>query len=180
MTIPFRDAREEDVWGLAGFLRFVTEPGEHGMRAALFLINSRGEPTDFSFSRIDLPAPFLWREGEARRAASASLVAALFQACPSAPALILALADEAHPKLFEDDILADAPVCRVVAGTDSEPGQGETPETLPDAIQLFWIGPAPEQDSPARHLLDALIARQLITEPFERAEVGLTEAFRET
>src|SRR5215218_9578947 len=104
MAVPFRDLRQEDNTGLAGYLRFVGEENGRGIRAALFLVNARGKPIDFAFSRIDVPASFLWRAGEARRHAVASLAAILFQACPKAPALLLALADEVHPNLFTEDL----------------------------------------------------------------------------
>lgn len=164
---------------MAGFLRFVEEENGRGMRGALFLVNARGEPADFAYSRIDVHASFLWRSGEATRHSAGSLSAALFEACPETPTLLLALAEEVPPKVFNDDILVDMPVCRVGVGLDAARGPDESVETSPSSSHLFWVGAPPHADSPARRLLDALIARQLITEPFERAAIGLEEAFRE-
>lgn len=179
MPVPFRDLRNEDALGLIGYLRFVGEENRRGIRGALFLINARGEPVDFAYSRIDVHASFLWRDGEAKRYAVASLTNVLFQACPKTPSLLMALADEVHPKLFTEDIHADVPICRVAGGADVERGPGEWPESLSDSIHLFWAGTAPERDSSAHRLLDLLIARQLIMEPFERLAIGIGEAFRE-
>jgi hypothetical protein len=179
MPIPFRNLRDEDGLGLAGYLRLITEEKGRGIRGALFLVNARGEPVDFAFSRIDVPVSFLWRTGEAKRSAVASLVAALFQACPKVPSLLLARSAEVYPLLFTEDLVLEVPVCRVADGADAAPAISEASETLSNAIHLFWVGQPPEEGSPARRLLDALQARHIITEPFQRAARGIEEAFRE-
>lgn len=179
MAIPFRDLREEDGLGLAGYLRFVTEEDGRGIQGALFLINARGEPIEFAFSRIDVPASFLWRPGEARRRAIASLAATLFEACPKVPDLLLALAAEVHPRLFTEDLLVQVHVCRLADAEGAPQALGETAEVLPGRLHLFWVSDPPGDEAPARLLLDALLAHQLLTEPFERAAGGLSEAFRD-
>ena len=178
MPVPFRDLRDEEGLGLAGYLRFFTEEDGRGMRGALFLVNARGEPVDFAFSRIDLPASFLWRSGEAQRKAVASLAAVLFQACPKTPALLLALSDEVHPRLFTEDLLVEVPLCRVAEAENIPYSAGELVETLSNTFHLFWVGQSPEPQSSGRRLLEALQARQLTTEPFQRAAHGIEEAFR--
>jgi hypothetical protein len=179
MPVPFRDLREEDSLGLAGYLRFVNEQNGRGVRGALFLVNARGEPVDFAFSRIDIPASFLWRAGEARRHAVASLAATLFQACPKTPSVLVAHADEVHPRLFTEDIAVAVPLCRI-AERDTVPlAPEESPEVLSSALHLFWVGQPPNDDSRARQLLNSLQSRELLTEPFERASRGIEEAFRE-
>jgi hypothetical protein len=179
MPVPFRDLREEDGLGTAGYFRFVTEEGGHGVRGALFIVNARGEPLDFAFSRIDVPASFLWRAGEAKRHAVASLAAVLLRACPEAPAVLLALADEVHPRLFTEDIAVEVPVCRVAQGETVPFAAEESVEELNNALHLFWVGQLPAEGSLARRLVEALHSRQLTTEPFERAAKGLDEAFRD-
>jgi hypothetical protein len=179
MPIPFRTLRDEDSLGLAGYLRLITEEKGRGIRGALFLVNARGEPVDFAFSRIDVSVSFLWRTGDAKRTAVVSLVAALFQACPKVPSLLLALSAEVHPLLFTEDLVLEVPICRVADGGDAAPAISEASESLSTAIHLFWVGQPPEEGSPARRLLDALQARHIITEPFQRAALGIEEAFRE-
>jgi hypothetical protein len=110
MTVPFRDRAEYEDFGLAGYLRFVEEPDSKGIRGALFCVNSRGEPIDFSFTRIDVGASFLWRLGDARRHAVTALCKALFAACPKEPALLLSLAEEVSPRVFTEDIEVGAPL----------------------------------------------------------------------
>ncbi len=179
MPVPFRDLRNEDDLGLAGYLRFVTEDDGRGIRGALFLVNARGEPVDFAFSRIDVPASFLWRAGEAKRQAVASLAAVLFQACPRIPSLLLALSDEVHPRVFTEDLLVEVPLCRITEGDNAPYSATESLETLSDTVHLFWAGQVPEGEGSARRLLDALHGRQLTIEPFDRAARGIDEAFHE-
>ena len=177
MPIPFNDLAEESDLGLAGFLRFEEEPGGRGMRGALFIITSRGEPIEFSFTRIDVAASFLWRAGDASRHAIASLSKTLFGACSKQPALILVLAEEVAPQVFTEDLHVSIPICRVSSQGTNVHAINEIPETLSNTVSLFWVSESPEEGSPPRLLLDALRVRQLLTEPFERASVGLDEAF---
>ena len=178
MPIPFRDLREDDGLGLAGYLRFITEEDGLGIRGALFVVNGRSEPIDFAFSRVDVSPSFLWRAGEAKRHAVASLAAKLFEACPKAPSLLLALCGEVHPRVFTEDLFLDVPICRL-ADTDEVPrALNETPENLPGQVHLFWVVKPPEDGSPGRRLLEALQARDMLNEPFDRAARGIEEAFR--
>jgi hypothetical protein len=170
MAIPFHDLRSDDSNALAGYIRFIEEAEQRGIRGALFIVNARAEPVDFTFSRGDVAASFLWRPGEARRQAIASLAVALFSACSKTPVLLLARADEVHPQVFSEDVRIEIPLCRVAVGSnqDDQP-TGET--------QLYWLDGQPATDSRARQLLDALGSRELLLEPFERAARGIDEAF---
>jgi hypothetical protein len=177
MPIPFRDLRSDGGSALAGYMRFVDEDAGRGIRAALFLVNARGEPVDFTFTRADIPASFLWRTGEARRNAVAALSASLFSSCSVAPAVLLVRAEEVHPGVFAEDVLVEIPLGRVASAADVVHGAGDHSESLGESIDVYWIGSAPAAESVARQLLDALGVRQLLLEPFDRAAQGLTEAF---
>lgn len=179
MPIPFRDQRSEGGSALAGYLRFVDEDGGRGMRAALFLVNARGEPVDFTFTRADVPASFLWRPGEARRNAVAALSTSLFSACTVAPAVLLVRAEEVHPSVFLEDVLVEAPLGRVGASSGTVHGAGDQLESWDGSVDVYWVGAAPAADSVARQLLDALRGRQLLLEPFDRIALGLDEAYVE-
>lgn len=178
MPVPFRDQTENESHGLAGYLRFVVEPGERGIRAALFYVNSRGEPIDFSFNRIDTPASFLWRTDEIRRRAVTTLAKALFVASVKNPTLLLVLADEVPPRVFTEDLIVEVPLCRVADDGATVHASNEFRELFAEAVNLFWVDEQPTPESPARRLLEALHGRKLFTEPFERAATGLEEAFR--
>ena len=177
MPIPFRDLSDDTDLGLAGFLRFEEEPGGKGIRAALFLITSRGEPIEFSFTRVSLGRSFLWRSGEDRRHAVAALAKALFEAVSNQPALLLALADETPPRVFTEDLEVQVPLCRVASQDATVHAATEHLELITDTTNLFWVGGPPGPESPARLLLETLKGKQLLTEPFERAAVGLREAY---
>lgn len=175
--VPFRNRRETHPSGLAAYLRFVPEERGSGVRGALFLVNARAEPVDFAFSRTDVATSFLWRAGEARRSAVANLAAVLFQACPQSPDVLLALASEVDPRVFTEDLQVEAPACRVDPSGAAAYTTGETVEPLAGLAHLFWLGPPPGDGSPARRVLEALHEKRLLLEPFERAAVGLSEAF---
>ena len=179
MPVPFRYLREDDGLGLAGYLRFVSEEDGRGMRAALFLVNARGEPIDFTFSRIDVSASFLWRTGDAKRNAVSRLAATLFEACPRVPSLLIALSSEVHPRVFTEDLLLDVPICRVSDTGDVPRALSETEESLNGQVHLFWVAKPPEGNAPARRVLESLQSGQMLLEPFDRAARGLEEAFRE-
>jgi len=177
MPIPFRDRATQKELGLAGYLRFVDEGDSKGIRGALFCVNGRGEPVEFSFSRIDLGRAFLWRPGDARRRAVTQLCKALFTACSVRPDLLLALADEVPPRVFTEDLQVDLPLCRIATSGATIHSVDELRESLGEELHLFWVGIPPAAESAGRKLLDALNTRKLVAEPFERAAVGIEEAF---
>ena len=172
---------------MIGYLKFIEEDGSRGVRGALFLVNSRGEPMDFSFARVDVHASFLWRPGESRRQAVVALSRTLFTAATHVPHLLIALAGEVPAAVFTDDLEVAIPVCRLAgpsalayASSALAYASTESLEELPSAQHLFWAGPPPEAGSDARGVLDALVARQGLVEPFERAALGLQEAYAST
>lgn len=179
MSIPFRDQTINEHIGFAGFLRFVDEKDNKGIRAALFCVGSQGEPVDFTYCRVDRPAFFLWREADARRQAVSALVKALFQAAQRVPDLLLALAEEVPLKVFNEDIEVQVALCRVgPTGLDIQTGSSPH-ERIGETINLYWAGSKPPSGSPARRLLEALHDRGLMMEPFERAVRGLDEVFNQ-
>ena len=178
MPVPFEDLREGDPAGAVGFLRFVDEAGGKGIRGALFLTSGRGEPLAFCFTRIDVHHSFLWRRGDARQQAMASLVKVLFQAANQAPVLILALAYEIPPPLFVDDIQVQVPLC-LVAPSEA-PARDATTDSQPAGqVSLTWVTEPPGDESEAIRLLEGFMRRHDPLEPFERAAAGLEEAFND-
>ncbi len=173
MAVPFHDVKNEDHLGLAAYLRFLEEAGGKGIRGGLFFVNARGEPAEFTFSRVEVTPSFLWRPGDQLRAAVAALSRSLFAAAHSQPAVLLSLADEVPQRVFIDDLNVNIPLCLVsLMKTD-----GEEPPTSAGHFQLIWVGDPPGPYAPARQLLQALQARGVTVEPFDRAAIGLVEAF---
>lgn len=180
VPVPFKDLSEAHDPGPAGFLRFIDEEDGKGIRGALFLISSRGEPLDFVFTRIDVHNSFLWRRGDAKRYAVASIAKVLFQGSSRVPSLMLALADEVPPSVFADDIHVSVPLCRVSTADLTVQAVSEDLEHVPDSVNLIWVAERPGPESDARILLGLLSARQMLEEPFERAGIGLNEAYQGT
>lgn len=151
-----------------------------GYLGALFLVNARGEPAEFSYNRLDVVQRFLWRADGLMRYATRRLTASLFEICPRAPAVVLCLADEIPVELFSHDLRVEVPTARLaeesaVAGL----GAGEERVLVGEAepVQVFWNGEVPGVGVAARRLVDHLAARGLLLEPFERALAGLREVY---
>jgi len=183
LTVPvsFRDVRNDEE-ELAGFLRFVREDSGRGIRGGLFVVNTRGEPVSFTYSRADLPTSVLWRARDANRRTMANLAATLFDACLQSPAVLLTLAEEIPADTFAGDLVIQAPLCRVDAAA-SRARMKRDPDGLIAVTEgvpgLTWLGSPPGPDSVAERVVHLLLAHQLITEPFERAAIGLDAVYHE-
>lgn len=181
MPIPYRDADDLDELGTVGYLKIEPVAGGSGYLGALFLLNARGEPLEFTYNRIDTPQTFLWRQDDLRRHATRKLTASLFSLCPRTPRLLLCLAKEVGSELFSQDIQVSIPVCRLAPAVEAaSPSSEETQDTLHAAepVQVFWFPGKPAEDSIELRLLQLLASRGLLLEPFERASVGLREVYR--
>lgn len=182
MPIPFQDAEEIEELGNAAYLRIVSQDSEMNWLAALFTINARGEPVEFTYNRIETPHTFLWRAEQVRRFAARKLTTSLFRLCPESPRLILCMANEVGSELFGRDIRTSVPVCRVapatVSASYSAAEEADTLTTGEPPLNLFWTPAKPPDDSPGRRLLNELVSRGLAVEPFERALRGLREVYR--
>jgi len=185
MAIPYRDIAEEETPGAAGYLKFVQREDGQAWLGALFLIDARGEPIEFTHARVRAPSSFLWRQDDLRSHCLGSLCAAMFDTCPVLPALIVCLADEVEPHLFSEYIRVDLPLARMSDGdTPLSVSSAETLEETPagdaadDTVSVCWTD-APAAGSPARVLFDALASRGMLVEPFSRAEAGLREVYQD-
>ena len=155
-------------------------PERAGYRGALFQINARGEPVEFTYNRVETPNSFLWRPADVRRAALRRLTASLLAACPKMPRVLFALAAEVPSELFTQDLQADLPVCRVAPGLATAGFSTlEVAEMVDQSepLHLFWFPVPPLAGTPERALTDHLTAHGLLLEPFERAAVGLAEVY---
>ncbi len=180
MPIPYRDADELEELGTAGYLKIEPLAAGSGFLGALFLINARGEPIEFTYNRIETPHTFLWRQDDIRRHAARKLTASLLSLCPRTPRLILCLAEEVGSELFCQDILVSIPVCRIAPAIKAVSYSGvEIQDTVgsSEPMNLFWYPHKPPEDSIESKLLSQLITRGLLTEPFSRASVGLKEVY---
>ena len=173
-SVPFKDAAELDAGGTAAFLRIVRGDPSRG---ALFQVNARGAPVEFTYNRMDLPSAVLWRPQQLEREAAKALAASLFEAARRTPLVLLCLAAEVDAALFTEDLEVQIPVCRVAVGDALPSAAGsERVESGEETAHLFWRPAMPSAESPPRRLVAALTSRGLLLEPFERALAGLYEA----
>lgn len=180
MPIPYRDADEISDLGIAGYLKVQHIEKGNGYLAALFLINARGEPIEFTYNRIETPHTFLWRQDDIRRYATRKLTISLLSLCPKTPRLLLCLVEEVGSELFCQDIRLAIPVGRIARAIEAVPFAAtesqdriETDKTM----NLFWHPARPPEDSVELKLLRELVIRGLLVEPFERALIGLREVY---
>jgi len=180
MPIPYRDADELNDYGIAGYLTIQPAQEGSGYLAALFLINARGEPIEFTYNRIETPHTFLWRQADIRRHAVKKLTTSLFSLCPKIPRLMLCRAEEVGSELFCQDIQLSIPVCRIAPAIKAFPYSATEIQDRIEAeepLNLFWYPGKPPEDSIELKLLHELLERGLLTEPFERALIGLREVY---
>ena len=181
MPIPYRDADDLDELGAVGYLKIEPLVDSAGYLGALFLLNARGEPLEFTYNRIDTPQTFLWRQDDLRRNAGRKLTASLFSLCPRTPRLLLCLAKEVGSELFCQDIQVSIPVCRLAPSRETLPhASTETEDVVQtsEPVHAFWFPGKPAEDSIELRLLQLVAARGLLLEPFDRASVGLREVYR--
>ncbi len=176
MSIPFR-ATDGVGAHVAGFLRVIRDAAG-GYDGALFVMNLKGEPVEFVYSRVETPRTVLWRPQDLRRRAARELTTALFSAATSRPLVVFAMADEVDPGFFAGEIETPVATCRVAAQTAPlASGADEQGEDVDAAeLHLLWSSGRPAGGSPERTLVDRLRAAGLLAEPFERAAAGLREA----
>ena len=177
MPIPFRDLGQDEPSGMAGFLRFIDEPDGKGIRGALFIMSVRGEPVEFAFTRIDLRSGVLWRPGHARSRSVYALTKALFESASSQADVVFALAEETPPEVFSDDLRPEIPLCRVASNDSAAAAPAEETQRLSESLTLYWTNGLPSSGSVAAQTVELLGQRLLLLEPFERAALGIQEAF---
>ena len=180
MPIPYRDADELDDLGTAGYLTIQPAQAGSGYLAALFLINARGEPAEFTYNRIETPHTFLWRQADVRRYAAKKLTSSLLSLCPKVPRLMFCCAEEVGSELFGQDIQLSLPVCRIAPAIKAFPYSAVEVQDRIEAeepLNLFWYPERPPEGSVECKLLHELLKRGILTEPFERALIGLREVY---
>jgi len=168
---------EDEPSGVAGFLRFIDEPGVRGIRGALFIMSDRGEPIEFAFTRINLGSGVLWRPEHARSRSVSALTRALFESASSHADMVMALAEDTPPTVFSENILPEIPLCRLAFTDSTAAGPSERTQRLSESLILYWTNGLPSPGSVAARTVELLGERQLLAEPFERAALGIQEAF---
>ena len=180
MPISFRDSDEIEELGVAGYLK-IDSPGEgKSFRGALFLVNARGEPVEFSYNKIETPASFLWRQDDIQKHATRKLVTSLLDTCQKTPRFLICMAEEIGHELFCNEIHVEILVCRIGTSLQSTSHSSQEIEATledPEPINLFWFPEQPGNESLEHQLLLRLNSAGILFEPFERALAGLREVY---
>ena len=177
MPVPFRDLSEEEHPGVAAYLRFIDEPDGKGIRGALFIMSTRGDPLEFSFTRIDVRLSVLWRAGRARSRAVTSLTKALFESASHVPDVVFALANETPAEVFSEDLGVQIPVCMIGTQGPGSVAPSEEAQHPSDSVSLIWVNGQPAPGGAPVKMVEILDGRRLLLEPFDRAALGIQEAF---
>ncbi len=180
MPIPFRDLDDLGELGAAAFLKVARGHDGGTLFGALFLVSARGEPLEFTFNRADAPSSPLWRPADVRRQLERSLTISLLSICPRVPRLLLCLASEVSAELFSHEIRLSLPACRIATALETVPYLAEERRELvetPEPLHLFWFPDRPSEGMVEARLLDELVGRGLLLEPFDRALAGLREVY---
>jgi len=180
MPIPFRDADEIEELGTVGYLKIDSLDERRVFRGALFLVNARGEPLEFTYNQVETPSSFLWRQDDIWRHATRRLVTSLFDTCQKTPRFLMCMADEVDHTLFCNEIHMAIPICRVGSSLQSIPHSNleiEATVEEPEPLHLFWFPEQPGSESLEHRLLNRLSSSGLLLEPFERALAGLREVY---
>lgn len=172
MPIRFVDQDDVEELGYAAFLRIAADAIEPGFIGAILQINARGEPIEFTYSRVVTPEPFLWRAGDLERSALKKLCMSLLSACSTIPSVMFCRASEVPVGLFQAAIHVTVPVGRMA---DDAPVESRSE----NAPAIEWLRSAPADGSIEARLVHELARRHLLLEPFERASHGLNEVFGE-
>ena len=177
MPVPFLDMAAKDLATRIAYLRFVVEDDAEGIRGCLFVVSGQGDPLEFCFTRVDVPTGPLWGRAPAIRRAVAELAKALFQAGGLQPDVVLCLSAETPQEVFSEDIAARLPLCRVLVGSDGDVPQSGSGLPGSQEVSLCWEDGVAADDPKARQLTQHLASHQRLLEPFERAGLGLEEAY---
>ncbi len=151
-----------------GWLRFVELRGGGYICAGLFETSVQGEPLGFSFT-----------QGECCKSGTdrllTDLAGPLFGSRMTAVSLLFGLAEEISPQAF-GALNPGVPACRV----HPEPvtRDGAVAARKPQAhSRMAWATGVPLPESAAGRIFGQIMRQDNPFEPFERAAIGLTEAF---
>ena len=164
MPIPYRRLAPSGRPRTAAYLKVDRPAHVRLLYGALLLLDAHGHPLEFVHNRLVLPGGFLWPDERVLPAGLTALCHSLFDACRGEPDLLLAEAGLAEPAFLAQGLAPSVPFGIV------GPGQSACPE-------VAWVNGPPGAGMPAAQLVEELADHRLLAEPFQRARLGLTEAY---
>ncbi|MBM3456933.1 MAG: hypothetical protein FJX77_00140 [Armatimonadetes bacterium] len=168
MPVPYHRPPPAAQEGCAAFLDVAYARAQHTLIGAILVVDARGEPLEFVYTRAEAPTGFMWSETQTRSVGVAAVARALFEACQREPDLLLCLPQLGSVEYCKREL---APAIPFVQVTPAEEG-GATGA-------LTWIGNPPDPRMRATGLLQSLTDRGFLVEPFQRLRAGLEEVYPE-
>ncbi|MGH7501803.1 MAG: hypothetical protein ACREL7_08610 [Longimicrobiales bacterium] len=161
MPVPFRDIATGDGL-LVGVLRILPVEGAGRFAAALLLARGNGEPLEFVYNQLDVPATTLCMPDRLPGFMTAMIARSLFTTLEGTPQWIMVCAGEVAPELFEMRLDVNVPV-----GASALPESGDNPGPV-------WLGTVPPSDD-VRTAAGMLIRSGLAAEMLTRTAAALRD-----
>jgi hypothetical protein len=137
-------------------------------------MNGVGEPVEFVHCSIAAFPRVLWPAGLAQRKSIRALLGKLFEGCRSEPVLLFCGDGEfGVARILSEDFELGLSAASVRVETSTAHDGSRSPRG--PTLHLSWIADLRSDLPAARRLLEELEARNLLAEPFERAEAALRE-----
>jgi len=135
------------------------------MFGGLLILDGCGAPVEFVHNAIEVPGGAFWPDDHVVPAAIAGIARSLFVACRNEPDLLICQSSLAGPEFCRTELAVGIPFVQVTAASGSLP------------IERVWVNAAPMATMRATRVLESLVERGLLTEPFQRLRAGLREIY---
>ena len=177
MPIQFRDHAEVDELGSLDIYDLSPRRAERESEAHCSSSTAGAEPVDFSFSRVRCKHRFCGAPAMHSAMRSEHYAQLSSTLCSKEPTLLLARVEEVPPLLFTEDLEVHVTTARASTQLTQSHAVSEVQEDMGAELHVYWVHFVPAPQSPPRQLVDALVEKGLLLEPFERAGVGIQVAY---
>lgn len=165
MPIPYRQTPKSSSPQCAAFLEVIWVQEKQTFYGAMLLIDAKGQPLEFVHNSLTAPSGFLWPADQVRSIGIAELSHSLFKACSLDPLILLSRGTIGTPDYCKSVIAPAIPFAQIVR------------EDVHKIDSLNWINGQPTAGSAEYMLSEDLRSNGFVTEPFNRARIGLEEMY---
>jgi hypothetical protein len=161
MPVPYRRIPRAAEIGVAAYLEMLWSPIDRAFYAGMLLLDGKGQPQEFVHNTMTAPSGPLWPDEKVRATGIPLLAHSLFDACRREPDLLVALPSLGTPEYCNAEISPAIPFAQVVPARNGLPAEWN------------WINHPPTAGMRAAILVQEILRRGDLTEPFERLRQGL-------
>lgn len=164
-----------------GFFRVRPSTTGHEHYGALFIVNGALEPVELCVTMVDTKHLSLWGTTDHNERICAALLRDAIRTVQTRPDVVIVHGDEVPQGALDTAVPAGMDACRTApGGVAVEPGSGTAVDEslLPYGITLAWHRRVPPADSLPATIVRSHAVSGALHEPFERAWLGLNEAFQ--